>query len=96
MKRIASVIVCAVLVGLPGLYQAASAQTGGPYELSWSDVGASGSSSGGVYSLDSTIGQPEAGAVSGGDYTLAGGFFASPGVLQSPVMPRVYLPLLQR
>jgi len=51
------------------------AQTGGPYELTWSTIdGGGGRSSGGPYTLICTIGQPDAAAVSGGDYELLGGF----------------------
>jgi hypothetical protein len=45
------------------------------YELTWSTIdGGGGRSSGGPYSLLVTIGQPEAGASSGGQYELLGGF----------------------
>src|SRR2546422_167136 len=59
---------------------AAHAQSGGSYDLSWSALGGGGTSSGGFYSLCSTIGQPDAGTVSGGNYTMDGGFwsFAAP------------------
>lgn len=47
----------------------------GQYELSWYTVdGGGGRSSGGPYTLICTIGQPDAAAVSGGDYELLGGF----------------------
>ncbi len=52
----------------------ALAQTGGPYDLSWHNVGSGGSASGGSYSLDASIGQPDAATMSGGSYTLTGGF----------------------
>jgi len=50
------------------------AQTGGPYDLSWHNIGPSGSASGGSYSLDASIGQPDAATMSGGTYSLTGGF----------------------
>ena len=52
------------------------AQTGDPYDLTWStiDVGG-GRSTGGAYTLEGTIGQPDAGLMSGGSYVLAGGFW---------------------
>jgi hypothetical protein len=53
----------------------AMGQTGGQYELVWSTIdGGGGRSSGGPYTLICTIGQPDAAAVSGGDYELLGGF----------------------
>ncbi|MEO5721447.1 MAG: dockerin type I domain-containing protein [Chthoniobacterales bacterium] len=55
----------------------AIAQTGGVYDLSWhtNDGGGSTSAAGGAYSLGGTIGQPDAGAASGGAYALTGGFW---------------------
>lgn len=53
------------------------AQTGGVYDLSWhtNDGGGSTSAAGGAYSLGGTIGQPDAGAATGGAYALTGGFW---------------------
>ncbi len=68
----------------------AAAQSGGGYDLSWSVIaGGGGSSSGGTCALAGTIGQTDAGALSGATYALAGGFRAggSSGY-------RVYLPLI--
>ena len=46
------------------------------YELSWYTIdGGGGRSIGGPYTLTGTIGQPDAAAVSGGDYELLGGFW---------------------
>ena len=50
------------------------AQTGGPYDLSWHNIGPGGSASGGSYDLLGSIGQPDAATMSGGPYTLTGGF----------------------
>ncbi|MBC7225943.1 MAG: hypothetical protein H5T61_01740 [Thermoflexales bacterium] len=71
----------------------ALAQTGG-YDLTWSTVDGGGYtwSTGGAYALGGTVGQPEAGvALTGGGYTLVGGFWS--GVA---VQYRVYLPLVLR
>jgi hypothetical protein len=58
---------------------AARAQSGGPYNLSWSTVDGGGKTfaSGGPYTLGSTAGQPDAGVLSGGSYQVAGGFWCS-------------------
>jgi hypothetical protein len=49
------------------------------YSINWYTVdGGGGTSTGGVYTLSGTIGQPEAATLSGGSYTLAGGFWALP------------------
>ncbi len=46
------------------------------YEISWSTIdGGGGRSTGGDYALVGTIGQPDAGEMSGGDYRLSGGFW---------------------
>jgi hypothetical protein len=57
---------------------AASAQTGGSFDLSHNVVaGGGGQSTGGSFSLDGTAGQGSAGTVSSGDsYHLRGGFWA--------------------
>ena len=63
-------VVCLVTIGL------ASAQSNGPYELSWSTIdGGGGTSSGGPYALTGTIGQPDAAYSAGGNYELLGGFW---------------------
>lgn len=48
------------------------------YTLDWWTADGSGGQpgTGGVYSLDSTAGQPDAGASSGGAYVLEGGYWA--------------------
>ena len=76
MKKLLLVLLCLLALALP---TAAQAQSGGPYDLTWSNVGAGGSASGGAYTLDLTIGQPDAGALSGGSYTLTGGFWGGGG-----------------
>jgi len=61
------------------LASAASAQ----FDLSWNTIDAGGgTSTGGSYSLTGTIGQHDAGVtLSGGAFTLAGGFWAGGGSL---------------
>ena len=54
----------------------ALAQSGGPYELSWSTIdGGGGLSIGGPYALTGTIGQPDAAYSAGGNYEVLGGFW---------------------
>ena len=71
------------------------AQTGG-YDLAWHTIdGGGGLSSGGGYSVNGTIGQPDADAMSGGYYNLQGGFW--PGAMKSRPhedMFFVYLPTI--
>ncbi len=63
------------LVALAGV---ATASASGTYDLSWWKVADGGDtfSSGGSYELGDTIGQPEAGSMSGGSYSLVGGFWS--------------------
>ena len=71
----------------------ALAQSGGGYDLTWSTIDGGGYtfSTGGSYSLGGTVGQPDAGALSGGGYTLGGGFWGG-----GAAQPRIYLPLVLR
>jgi hypothetical protein len=58
------------------------------YSIDWYTVdGGGGTSTGGVYSLSGTIGQPDAGAMSGGNYTLVGGFWGVVAAIQTPGAP---------
>ncbi len=58
------------------------------YSIDWFTVdGGGGTSTGGVYSVSGTIGQPDAGAMSGGNYTLAGGFWGIIAAVQTPGAP---------
>lgn len=90
MRRTAILLVLTVLLPLTSI---ALAQSGGGYDLAWSTVDGGGYtfSSGGDYSLGGTIGQPDAGVLSGGDYTLIGGFWGS-----GAVTHKLYLPLILR
>ena len=62
------------LFALLGLLPAAQAQ----YSLTWNKIaGGGGTSSGGNYQVNGTIGQPDAsGALAGGGYSLTGGFWS--------------------
>jgi len=73
----------------------AAAQSGGGYDLTWSSVDGGGTTvgTGGGYTLGGTAGQPDAGLLSGGAYTLDGGFWAG-GVPAGGHW--VYLPLVVR
>ena len=52
------------------------------YSVKWFTLdGGGGPSAGGSFSLNGTIGQPDAGTMSGGSYSLAGGFW---GAIQTP------------
>jgi len=59
------------------------------YSINWYKVsGGGGTSTGGVYSVSGTIGQPDAsGAMSGGNYSVTGGFWSLIQVVQTPGAP---------
>ncbi len=59
------------------------------YSIDWSTIdGGGGTSTGGVYSVSGTIGQPDAGpAMTGGNYSLTGGFWSLLSVVQTPGSP---------
>jgi hypothetical protein len=61
---------------------------GQDYSIDWSSVdGGGGTSTGGVYVVSGTIGQPDAGSMSGGVYNLDGGFWSMISVVQTPGGP---------
>ena len=65
-----------VIFGLLSVIPFATSQSDGAYVLVWSTIdGGGGTSSGGVYTLSGTIGQPDAGVMAGGDFALMGGFW---------------------
>ena len=64
-----------------------------PYSIDWYKIaGGGGASTGGVYAVSGTIGQPDAGvAMTGGNYSLTGGFWALIAVVQTPGAPTLYI-----
>ena len=58
------------------------------YSIDWHTIdGGGGTSTGGVYSVSGTIGQPDAGKLAGGIYTLDGGFWGLIAAVQTPGVP---------
>ena len=89
---LAAVLVVATLSTRAIQALSAQTQTGGGYDLTWNTIDGGGYmySTGGGYSLGGTIGQPDAGLLSGGVYTVAGGFWSNlPG-------HETYLPVIVR
>ena len=91
MKRL-SLLLIAALVLLVAV-SLASAQTG-DWALNWYTIdGGSATSTGGArYTLSGTTGQPDAGRMSGGVYSLYGGFW-QPADREAY---EIYLPLIQK
>jgi hypothetical protein len=63
------------------------------YSINWYKIaGGGGTSTNGQYSLSGTIGQPDASqAMTGGNYSLTGGFWALISVVQTPGAPKLYI-----
>jgi hypothetical protein len=74
-----------LLLGAAGTGSAKGQQ----YSIDWYKIaGGYGASTGGVYSVSGTIGQHDAGdAMSGGNYTVTGGFWSVLAVVQTPGAP---------
>ena len=68
----------------------AHAQT---FAIDWFTIdGGGGTSTGGVYSVSGTIGQPDAsGAMSGGNYSVTGGFWSLINVVQTASLPNLVI-----
>jgi hypothetical protein len=68
------------------------------FSLTWWTVdGGGGISQGGSYSLSGSVGQPDAGVLSAGAYTLTGGFWGgAAAVVHIPATGPVHLPLIQK
>lgn len=63
------------------------------YSIDWYKIsGGGGTSTGGTFAVSGTIGQPDAGvAMSGGNYSVTGGFWALFQVVQTPGAPTLYI-----
>ena len=61
------------------------------YSIDWFKIaGGGGTSSGGTYQVSGTIGQPDAsGAMTGGNYSLTGGFWSLIAVVQTTGLPNL-------
>ena len=90
-------VALAVIVLLLIASGVAVGQSGGGYDLSWNTVDGGGAThnSGGDYTLAGTVGQPDAGQLAAGDYTLGSGFWGG-GALPEVDEHDVYLPLILR
>jgi hypothetical protein len=92
--RIVMTLAVGMLVAVSGLVRA---QSGSGYDLTWYtiDNGGAALSTDDGYQLGGAIGQPDAGALGNGDYTLAGGFWQGEAASKPPGH-RIYLPQVLR
>ena len=95
MKRIVFLAVVLALLSSPAVISSAEpAAPQATYELVKSYIGPGGGGSAGIYSISSSIGQPAAGEVSAGNYTLGDGFWGGGIIVPVQNNYRVYLPLV--
>jgi hypothetical protein len=73
---------------VPALAMMAVAARAQSYSLDWFSIdGGGGTSTGGVYSVTGTIGQPDASHLSGGNYSIDGGFWGVIAAVQTTGAP---------
>ena len=79
-----------LLSALFAMLNVANAQN---YSIDWYKVaGGGGTSTGGTYQVSGTIGQPDAStAMTGGSYSLTGGFWSLISVVQTPGVPNLII-----
>jgi hypothetical protein len=87
MKTMETIRVLVLLLALPSL---ASAQS---YSVDWYKIaGGGGTSTGSIYSISGTIGQPDAGsAMTGSGFSVTGGFWSFLSVVQTAGAPTLYI-----
>ncbi len=58
------------------------------YSIDWHQIAAGGTSTGALYSVSGTIGQPaDSGTMSGGNFSMTGGFWSLINLVQTPGAP---------
>lgn len=84
-------------VGLLAAMSSLNAVLAQNYSIDWYKIsGGGGTSAGGVYQVSGTIGQPDAsGAISGGNYSVTGGFWSLIAAAQTPGAPLLTVALTQ-
>ena len=56
------------------------------YSIDWWDTSPGGTSTGGIYTVSGSIGQPDAGTLAGGEFILTGGFWSAVTLGEPPVL----------
>jgi hypothetical protein len=91
-SAIAGAIMKITLAGLASVFFAVTSALAQNYSIDWFTIdGGGGTSTGGVYSVTGTIGQPDAGVLSGGNYSLVGGFWGAVIPIQEEGGPTLYI-----
>jgi hypothetical protein len=75
--RLAALLMVTLIITGLAISAASASIQAGDYSISWYTFdGGGGKSTGGIFTLSGTIGQPDAGLYAGTGYDLAGGFWA--------------------
>ncbi len=88
IQRLAVIVVMLIATLIVIGATAVFAQSSG-YTLDWFSTNSGGQAAGGVYAWGGISGQPEAGELSSGAYTLSGGFWQK-------IDFKIYLPIVLR
>jgi hypothetical protein len=76
------------LLGVAVLFLAWAVSAQSQYSIDWTSLDAGGgASTGGVYTVSGTIGQPDAGTMTGGSFALTGGFWGLIAAVQTRGAP---------
>jgi hypothetical protein len=96
MKHLPFLLGATAALALTALH--ATAQSGGNFTLTKSTIDGGGAlrSTGGSFSLSGTVGQPDAGVLRGGRFTLEGGFWHGLTLVQLPEGPLLKIKLTGR
>jgi hypothetical protein len=89
MNSLVLAVVCSLVLQSAFCFRA----SGQSYTIDWYKIAGGGcTSTGGTYQVTGTIGQPDAGGVmSGGNYSVTGGFWSLISVVQTPGAPKLYI-----
>ena len=92
-RRLAQPKTWRAFVGLLASLAIAFSVSAQNYSVNWYKVaGGGGTSTGGTYQVSGTIGQPDAsGAMTGGNFSVTGGFWAFIQVVQTPGLPNLVI-----
>jgi hypothetical protein len=81
-------IIHQTVIGLGAAFALAASASAQNFSIDWFTIdGGGGTSTGGVFSVSGTIGQPDAGVMSSGNYSLVGGFWGIVAAVQTPGAP---------
>ncbi len=84
-------ILAVAFIALSSHATPASAKPADTYTIDWYTIDGGGAMNliGGSYTLSGTIGQPDAGTISGGNYKLNGGFWGFLDSLRNEFLPMI-------